>query len=89
MIEILYVVSRLCVDGIPTSKVVLNKTKTEKKGRRYARRIEHLTYGAQSWKFVGFLATERDDLDKITEIHGAHDEAIFRRTGVDVRDYIV
>ena len=81
-----YVVNRLCIDGQPTDRVVLNQTGDEKEGRRYGRLIE--TKGPNFWQFVGLIVSDRKDLAKITEIGGASDEVVFKRTGVDVRSMI-
>lgn len=75
-----YLVTRLRTET-DTSRVILLHAPEPKRDRNYIRRIEKIS----PWRHVGVIESSDDTLDRITGEYGVTDEALFRRTGVDVR----
>ena len=79
-----YLVTRHFKDGAPTDRVILFHAPDPKRAATHIRRIHALS----DWRHVGWVDSDHDDLDQYTGTHGKSDEALFRRTGVDVRQML-
>jgi fido (protein-threonine AMPylation protein) len=85
--EQLYTVNRLYIKGRATAKVVLsqsNQGSSEKEAIKYGKLIEKKEVFQGVWVFAGLIRSETANASKVTEIGGADDTDVLRRTGIDV-----
>jgi hypothetical protein len=87
----IYTVNRFYLDGetpVRTAKVVLNlsnRGSDAKEARKYGKLIEKKGVPDGVWRFVGILYSDVAGADRVTQIGGADDVVVLRRTGIDVR----
>ena len=74
-----YIVTRLL------DRVILFHSPSAKSSRNHIRRIEAIS----DWRYVGFVNSDANNLDIITGQYGVTDMALFKRTGIDVREMTV
>ncbi len=83
----LYTVNRLYLKGLATKRVVLNQSNQgsdEREAIKYGKLIEKKGVLKGVWVFAGIVYSDVPHASKVTEIGGADDTVVKRRTGIDV-----